>query len=76
MRLNDSQRDTQSKYDSAAAERDRQHLAELLLQVQALSKELVDEKEKVRTEHHRVYKYEKEIQNVVRIDITIERESL
>lgn len=41
-----------------------QQVENLRAQVQTLSKELAQEKDKLRHEHHRVYKYEKELQNV------------
>lgn len=41
-----------------------QQVEALRAQVQTLSKELASEKEKLRHEHHKVYKYEKEIQSV------------
>lgn len=40
------------------------NLEKLQEQLQAFAKELEEEKTKLRNEHHRVYKYEKELQNV------------
>ena len=60
----DEKVNTEAQTDPQNREQQNSLIASLTSQVARLSTELAAEKEKVRHEHHRVYKYEKELQNV------------
>lgn len=72
--LKEKNNELQRKIDSYANQSDvvtqnkgsenLQNLEAINNQIQSLTAELAQEKDKVRHEHHRVYKYEKELQNV------------
>jgi chromosome segregation ATPase len=65
QKVNEENKSQLLRYAAEHSNNDRSEIEHLKLQVKTLSHDLQEEKDKVRTEHHRCYKYEKEVQNLV-----------